>query len=65
LSNFQRTLVIETTDSEDPSDEDIGQMFHSNINSKDPMDRLFVISRANALLREYSTYDKAKYEKLD
>ena len=57
--------MIETTDSNDPSDEDIDQMFHSNINSKDPMDRLFVVSRVNALLSEYRNFDATKYEKLD
>jgi hypothetical protein len=50
LINFQRNLVIETSESDDSSDEDIEKYFHQHISSKDPMDRLFILAKANALL---------------
>jgi len=56
--------VIETTDTGDSSENNLLEMFHNNITSENPMDRIFVITKANALLNQYIS-ENYHIEKLD
>jgi hypothetical protein len=51
LISFQRRLVIETTDSDGQSGDDVDTIFLNNLGSKNPRNRLFVLSKTNSLLQ--------------
>ena len=53
LINFQRSHVIETTVTGDSTEENLEEMFMNYMKSKNPLDRLFAVSKANRLLKAY------------
>ena len=63
--NFQKIGVIETTET-GSSAEELEDIFHTNMKSTNPMDRLFAVSKLSTLLRNYITKDVGKdFDRID
>ena len=59
LINFQRSHVVETTESGETSDDNIQKVFINYLGSPNPMDRLFAVAKVNNLLMPYAGDDFA------